>query len=98
MNEAQTQEMLAAALEEQSQIDSVEKWLEREEINGEEFSRFVTYMVESAVDYRREHGMADFNIGTAFSAGFGVGWTAHKVKLATPVEAGPPADLSDSLE
>ena len=90
MNEETAQKVLTQALEQSGVYPDVQTWLAQEEIPEPVFKIFLE-AVENTMSKR-------LGVRALVGAGFNVGWMAHKIMLATPVETGPPPDLSDSLE
>jgi len=84
----ETLEMLQGALDKQSE-KPVEDWLAEQGIDAQVFADFINTMI---LAMRKQTPFV------LLGAGFGLGWSAHQARLATPVETGPAPDLSDSLE
>lgn len=89
MTPEQTRATLVEASK-QAAGSSVLEWLAHEGINEVEFAYFLSHITAEASSKLQPKAL--------IGMGFGLGWAAHQVMLATPVEAGPAPDLSDSLE
>lgn len=90
MTPGETKKMLVDASAKHAKDNTVKDWLAEQGIDDETFSEFLLHLVATMPE-----GASPF---VQLGVGFGLGWTAHDVMLATPAEAGPAPNLSESLE